>query len=1079
LNDVVSIHFPCLKRSRLIPEVPEAVCKFAVEAENHGFEKSPMEEGLERRELEGTVVSKVAEVISAIKNAKHVDQVICALHSIATLLFPLDSSLLSDSIGESYRDQKNDMVGGVRFIEELLFLRWLDVASNWLGCLPFSAQKYVYDVFFVRGLVTEVLQILVPFLQLNASDGLDVNAVLSNSERLLVLCLLENNGVLQLAREFGGSSKLESVTNERIKLDASRVAQIVASIPDKARMNSTTSLSSHVFFKQIVVQLLSLAEEREMVLPDNVDMDEMDKNGALVFVGEMFSRICRRGSADLLSSKLTLEILRLVNSCLSSNDSVTKELFESKPDTVFWSRIMEPISDSYTTERISELILHKLATEHANDVQAYWVLWLLFHRIFKLRASVRSMFVDKFLLWKVFPVSCLKWILQFAVHECPPGTLLSGHNRLGLLNTVQRLVAVWSKKEFVQTAPIEQQAYISAALGLSLETMSKEELDGMKNAMHLILQGVSCNYHLLNCVSIIRMARGIMLESPNHLVRKMASCVALVLSKIIDPKNPLYLDDSCIGETIDWEFGFTIPKKGNLAASNFGEKGVEGTKISTVSGPERDSDSPSKKEKSIHVKGKKKLLDFNVLDPDEIIDLASLNLESDSNNEDDDDSASENSYSSSDSSLQPYDLSDDDSDLKRNISQLADVVAALRKSDDADGVERAIDVAEKLIRASPDELKHAARDLTRILVQVRCSDIALEGTEESTEDKRQRGLVALAVTCPFESLETLNKLLYSPNVDISQRIMILDVMTEAAQELAESKIMKPKHQTSSLISDVSDTRPWFLPSSTGTPGAGSWKQISGTGTLLNWSNSYERELPPKPNQVKKGKTRRWSLRPPAQQNQMEYSHNKFPMYAAAFMLPAMEGYDKKRHGVDLLGRDFIVLGKLIYMLGVCMKSVAMHPEASVLAPSLLNMLRSREVCHHQEAYVRRAVLFAAACVLVALHPSYISSALLEGNAEISTGLEWIRTWALDVADSDTDKECYTMAITCIQLHAEMALQTSRALESTRSSLKAGPALPSNASKRSVKLNDDGGKVPEVKEPYNLSNCGGNCSELFG
>ena len=40
---------------------------------------------------------------------------------------------------------------------------------------------------------------------------------------------------------------------------------------------------------------------------------------------------------------------------------------------------------------------------------------------------------------------------------------------------------------------------ISAALGLSLETMSKEELDGMKNAMHFILQGVSCNYHLLNC----------------------------------------------------------------------------------------------------------------------------------------------------------------------------------------------------------------------------------------------------------------------------------------------------------------------------------------------------------------------------------------------------------------------------------------------------------------------------------------------------------------------------------------------------------------------------------------------------
>lgn len=68
--------------------------------------------------------------------------------------------------------------------------------------------------------------------------------------------------------------------------------------------------------------------------------------------------------------------------------------------------------------------------------------------------------MDKFLLWKVFPLSCLKWILQFAVHECPPDTIVSVHNRPGLLNVVQRLVAVWSKKEFVQTASIEQQACI-------------------------------------------------------------------------------------------------------------------------------------------------------------------------------------------------------------------------------------------------------------------------------------------------------------------------------------------------------------------------------------------------------------------------------------------------------------------------------------------------------------------------------------------------------------------------------------------------------------------------------------------
>lgn len=73
------------------------------------------------------------------------------------------------------------------------------------------------------------------------------------------------------------------------------------------------------------------------------------------------------------------------------------------------------------------------------------------------------------------------------------------------------------------------------------------------------------------------------------------------------------------------------------------------------------------------------------------------------------------------------------------------------------------------------------------------------------------------------------------------------------------------------------------------------------------------------------------------------------------------------------------------------------------------LISCREVCHHKEAYVRRAVLFAASCVLVALHPSYVASALVEGNLELSNGLEWVRTWALHVADSDTDKECYTVS----------------------------------------------------------------------
>lgn len=73
------------------------------------------------------------------------------------------------------------------------------------------------------------------------------------------------------------------------------------------------------------------------------------------------------------------------------------------------------------------------------------------------------------------------------------------------------------------------------------------------------------------------------------------------------------------------------------------------------------------------------------------------------------------------------------------------------------------------------------------------------------------------------------------------------------------------------------------------------------------------------------------------------------------------------------------------------------------------LILHREISNHPEAYVRRSVLFTASCILVALHPSFVASAVAEGNIEISEGLDWIRRWALKVAESDTDRDCHTVS----------------------------------------------------------------------
>ncbi|XP_057534426.1 uncharacterized protein LOC130812829 [Amaranthus tricolor] len=994
------------------------------------------------------VLQKVSHTLSYVTYSKNVDQVILALHSLAILIFPIDASSLSGAISERYKDQLNQVevvslsenrnqlwelfYKGVSFPTLARFLI-NDVASNWLSCFPLTAKKLVYDVFFVKGLMIEVVQALIPSLDHNS------NAVRSNAERLVELCLLENEGALQLVREMGVYRESKDSSDSLVKLAVSRVAQLLASVPDKARLGAPKSLSSHLFFKSITIQLLDGAEEKGRNLyAKEVLFRGFDGDGTFHFVAEMFTRICRRGSADLLVNETVPRIRAHVGKLLlSDKDVITENSFKSNSTFQFWFLMIEIIRDTHVVEKLTEQILRQLVVTCTNDIEAYWIIWILFHRSFQHQTHVRLIFIEKYLLSKVFPFRCLRWILQFAVFGCPSvgGKLLKGENNHVLLEAVQRVVKVWSKREFVQSASLEQQVYVTAVAGLLLENMSKEELDSSKDVMRSILEGVSCR-----------------LENPDDLIRRMASSIALIFSKVVDPKNPLYLDDNCREENIDWEFGLASSND-VLTPVNGISKNLEKTaKLNSIEHTQELSHVDIRETGIKPNSRNKNPFGFKLVDPDEIVDPASLNddLVSD---EELDDNMSEDSDTSSDSSLQPYDLTDNDTDLKKRISQLVDVVGALRKTDDPDGVESALEVAEKLVRASPEELRHVASDLVRTLVQVRCADTVLEGEEDSAEEKRQKALVALLVMCPFESVTVMNKLLYSPHLDVSQRIMILDVMTDAAQELAISKAVQKK-QSKPLISSASEPQPWFLPSSKGPPGAGSWKEIPDSlpFSQLNLTCRFERELPSKAVEIK-GKTRRWGHKPAnLQATEIDWSQNKFPLYAAAFMLPAMQGFDKKIHGVDLLGRDFLVLGKLVYMLGVCIKCTALHPEASALAPPLLDMLSSRKVCHHKEAYVRRSVLFAASCSLTALHPSFIASALLEGNEEVSRVLEWVRTWALQIAESDTDRECYTMAMACLQLHAEMSFQASRALESVESNpKKKSIGLPSNLSKEVIKI----------------------------
>ncbi|KAL8243120.1 hypothetical protein R6Q59_009378, partial [Mikania micrantha] len=262
-----------------------------------------------------------------------------------------------------------------------------DVALNWLTCFPISAKKHLYDVFFLRGCVSEVVQTLVPYLQHHSNGRLETS-ICSNTERLLALCLLENDGVLHLVREF--FHQPENINLEQHTFAISKVSQLVTSVPDKARLGASTFLSSHLYIKRVSIQLIQGAEEWNKNYYDkSTNFIRSGLDGSMLFIGDAFARICRRGSTDVLLSVMIPRIVTQVQSLVQPGSSLTVfEAFESKPGLQFWSKIIVAIKDSYTVERISEQLLQKLATQNINDVEGYWIVWLLFHQIFELQSSI-------------------------------------------------------------------------------------------------------------------------------------------------------------------------------------------------------------------------------------------------------------------------------------------------------------------------------------------------------------------------------------------------------------------------------------------------------------------------------------------------------------------------------------------------------------------------------------------------------------------------------------------------------------------------------------------------------------------
>lgn len=236
--------------------------------------------------------------------------------------------------------------------------------------------------------------------------------------------------------------------------------------------------------------------------------------------------------------------------------------------------------------------------------------------------------------------------------------------------------------------------------------------------------------------------------------------------------------------------------------------------------------------------------------------------------------------------------------------------------------------AEALIRAAPDELPVYALSLTRSLLHAQLPQWADEeappppqqkgaapaAPAEPVQAQRFRSLVAVVTAVPEQCGVALATEFYSPSLDTSQRAMLLQALSTAAHEIAApGSFLKPLPGITSPLA-LSDSTSQGGSSGSFQPsrGALAGPQLDPGGGAARGSSSLGSSTTRRVGTVTRASERSLAAgRRPA-----PAAHaNRFPPLALQWAAALLSECDVRKHGVDLLGRDHFLLGRLLLTLG--------------------------------------------------------------------------------------------------------------------------------------------------------------------
>ena len=304
-------------------------------------------------------------------------------------------------------------------------------------------------------------------------------------------------------------------------------------------------------------------------------------------------------------------------------------------------------------------------------------------------------------------------------------------------------------------------------------------------------------------------------------------------------------------------------------------------------------------------------------------------------------------------------------------------------------METCLERCEKLIReAQTDTMEEVGVELARVLLHLADQFGAYN---YDFEELRLNALIACLVKAPQSVAAYLTAEFYERNYSIRQRMDILEVLSNGAQELAnlsaaESSLWSEK-QRASLVNGNRDDA---LPAGEGSESKALRSSSAAKSEADDWKAIVQRRIDAKTRVISRGQTKA----------ELERVANRFGPVAGHFFFPLLKMLDEPSATLYLLDKNYLLLGRLLYCLGVILYSAIHTPACRYMAKTLLEVvwcLRS-----HSQTYVRLSLIYAVSIVAITVPPPVLL-------ADFQTELLDFKSWLEELRTNDPEPEVQRQA----------------------------------------------------------------------